>query len=128
MQFLFSRILLGVLILVEMAFAGCVHKPVVGQPERGLASWYGQNHQGKRTASGEIFNMYDLTAAHRTLPMNSRVKVTDLISGRSVIVRINDRGPFGRGRIVDLSYEAAKRLGFLQRGTTEVTIELLPPL
>jgi rare lipoprotein A len=93
--------------------------------ETGRASWYGKAHQGKRTASGERFDMHALTAAHRTLPFGTMVRVTDLKSGRSVDVRINDRGPYRRDRIIDLSYEAARKLGFVSRGTTRVEISVL---
>ena len=90
--------------------------------ETGKASWYGKAHQGKRTASGERFDMHALTAAHRTLPFGTIVRVTDLRSGKSVNVRINDRGPFHHDRIIDLSYEAARKLGFVGRGTTRVEV------
>jgi rare lipoprotein A len=90
--------------------------------ETGRASWYGKAHQGKLTASGEPFDMHALTAAHRTLPFGTIVRVTELKSGRSVNVRINDRGPFRSDRIIDLSYEAAKKLGFIARGTARVEI------
>jgi rare lipoprotein A len=88
--------------------------------ETGQASWYGKAHQGQRTASGERFDMHALTAAHRTLPFGTIVRVTNLTSGSSVNVRINDRGPFRR--IIDLSYEAARKLGFVARGTARVEI------
>ncbi len=91
----------------------------------GLASWYGPKFHGKRTASGEIFNMNKLTAAHPTLPLPSRVRVTNLANGRSLIVRVNDRGPFARGRIIDLSRRAAQLLGFEKQGTTRVRVQLV---
>ena len=81
----------------------------IGWSEEGIASWYGPNFHGKYTSNGEIYNMYALTAAHKTLPMNTIVKVTNLNNGKSVIVRINDRGPFVKGRIIDLSYTAGKK-------------------
>jgi rare lipoprotein A len=93
--------------------------------ETGLASWYGPRFHGKRTASGEIFNQHDFTAAHRTLPWGSKVKVTNTANGKSVEVRINDRGPFGRGRIIDLSRAAARALGMVGSGITTVRIESL---
>jgi rare lipoprotein A len=83
--------------------------PIV-QNEEGIASWYGHPYHGRPTASGEIYNMYDMTAAHRTLPFGTRVKVHDLENGREVTVRINDRGPFVEGRIIDLSYAAAQAM------------------
>lgn len=89
----------------------------------GTASYYGKAHHGKRTASGERFNQNALTAAHRTLPFGTRVKVTNLANGRSVIVRINDRGPFGRGRIIDVSRKAAEQLNMLRTGTARVRLE-----
>lgn len=93
--------------------------------ETGRASWYGKAHHGKLTASGERFDMNALTAAHRTLPFGTIVRVTDLKSGKSVNVKINDRGPFRSDRIIDLSYEAAKRLGMVARGTARVEIKVV---
>ena len=91
----------------------------------GKGSWYGKRFQGKRTANGERYNMYSYTAAHRTFPFNSMVKVTNLKNGRSIIVRINDRGPYHRGRIIDLSYLAAKKLGYAKKGVAKLKIKLL---
>jgi len=103
-------------------------EPAVKRPtQTGLASWYGSAFHGKRTASGERFDMHALTAAHRTLAFGSIVRVTELESGRSVEVRINDRGPFRDGRIIDLSYAAAKKLGMLRRGATRVEIAVIGP-
>lgn len=93
--------------------------------ETGIASWYGPNFHGKRTANGEIYNQNDLTAAHRTLQMPSLVRVTNLENGRSVVVRINDRGPFKRGRVIDVSRKAAELLGFIGNGTARVRLEVL---
>jgi len=93
--------------------------------QQGLASWYGPRFHGRRTANGERFNKFQLTAAHRTLPFNTRVRVTNLQSGKSVVVRINDRGPHIRGRIIDLSYAAARLLGMHRRGVVLVKLELL---
>jgi len=93
-------------------------------PQTGEASWYGAQHQGKQTASGQIFDPAQFTAAHRTLPFGSRVKVTNLANGRSVEVEINDRGPVAENRIIDLSQAAAKALGIMQSGTTTVRLEL----
>jgi rare lipoprotein A len=93
--------------------------------ETGLASWYGPKFHGKLTASGEVFNQEKFTAAHPTLPWGSRVKVTNLDNGKSVDVRINDRGPFGRGRIIDVSWAAARALGMVGRGITSVRVEWL---
>jgi rare lipoprotein A len=96
-----------------------------GWTQEGIASWYGREQQGHLTANGERFDMHALTAAHRTLPMQTRVRVTHRENGRSVIVRINDRGPYSRGRIIDLSYAAAKVLGMIERGVAPVRIEVL---
>ena len=91
----------------------------------GVASYYGKEHHGKKTANGEIFDMYKLTAAHRSLPFGSQVKVTNLSNQRSVIVRINDRGPYYQGRIIDLSLAAAERLEMVKSGITKVKVEVL---
>jgi rare lipoprotein A len=91
----------------------------------GKASWYGKQFQGKETASGEAFDMYDLTAAHRDLPLGSPVRVTNLANDRQVMVRINDRGPVYRSRIIDLSFEAAKVLGLRSVGVQMVRIEVV---
>ena len=93
--------------------------------ESGQATWYGSGAQGNYTASGEIFNMYDYTAAHKYLPFGTICRVTDTDTGRSVIVRINDRGPFGAGRVIDLSYQAASDLGIISKGVANVTVEVL---
>ncbi|GLV46829.1 hypothetical protein TJA_00080 [Thermus sp. LT1-2-5] len=95
-----------------------------GFQQEGLAVWYGPGFHGKRTASGEIYNMHALTAAHPTLPFGTRVRVTNLKNGRSVVVRINDRGPFGGRYLIDLSYAAAKAIGALS--ATRVRLEVLP--
>jgi rare lipoprotein A len=91
----------------------------------GTASWYGSYFQGKPTASGEPYNMYDLTAAHPTLPLGTRVRVTNLRNGRSVVVRINDRGPVVPGRIIDLSYGAARVLKVKARGLQRVRLDVV---
>ncbi len=93
--------------------------------ETGIASWYGPQFHGKQTANGETFDMYELTAAHRTLQMPSLVRVTNLENGRSLIMRINDRGPFKRGRIIDVSKRGAELLGFKTQGTAKVRVEVL---
>lgn len=96
-----------------------------GYVEEGLASWYGPRFHGRPTASGEPFNMYAFTAAHRILPLGTYVLVTNLENGRRVVVRINDRGPFVPGRIIDLSYAAARALGMLERGVVRVRVVAL---
>jgi rare lipoprotein A len=93
----------------------------------GTASWYGSYFQGKTTASGEPYNMYDMTAAHNDLPLGTLVKVTNLRNGRSVVLKINDRGPVVDGRISDVSYTAAKELDFKARGIQRVRVDLVRP-
>ena len=115
---------LGILFFVFLL--NCAHLPSeAGDSQTGLASWYGRDHHGKRTASGEQFDMNQMTAAHRTLPMNSIVQVKSLTTGNTIQVRINDRGPYGRGRVIDLSYAAAKRLGMINRGMDEVELTVV---
>jgi len=96
-----------------------------GSVQKGLASWYGADFHGKRTSNKEIYNMYAMTAAHKTLPFGTYVKVKNLDNGRSVVVRINDRGPFVKGRIIDLSYAAAKKLGMSSEGVVPVKVKVL---
>lgn len=93
--------------------------------EKGVASWYGRDFQRRRTSSGERYNMYSLTAAHKTLPLSTRVLVTNLTNGRQVIVRVNDRGPFVSDRLIDLSYAAAKQLRMVGRGTVSVDVKAI---
>lgn len=95
--------------------------------ERGIASWYGRKFHGRKTSSLEPYNMYAMTAAHKTLPLPSYVQVINLENGRSVVVRVNDRGPFHDNRIIDLSYAAAKKLGFDQAGTADVKVRSVDP-
>jgi len=96
-----------------------------GYRERGIASWYGAKFAGHETSNGEIFDPYEPTAAHRTLPLPSYVRVTNLANGRRVVVRVNDRGPFHPDRMIDLSYAAAVKLGFADMGTARVEVEVL---
>lgn len=98
-----------------------------GYRERGIASWYGVKFHGQPTSSGEIYDMYAMTAAHRSLPLPTYVMVTNLDNGRHVIVRVNDRGPFHSDRIIDLSYAAAKKLGFVHSGTERVEVRTIDP-
>ncbi|MHB1093746.1 septal ring lytic transglycosylase RlpA family protein [Thiobacillus sp.] len=95
--------------------------------EEGLASWYGRRFNGRKTSSGEPYDMYAMTAAHPTLPIPSYARVTSLATGKSVVVRINDRGPFHSKRIIDLSYTAAYKLGYLGHGSTRVRVESIDP-
>ena len=98
-----------------------------GYRERGIASWYGNKFHGRKTSNGEIYDMYAMTAAHKTLPIPCYVKVTNLENGRSVIVRVNDRGPFHGDRIIDLSYAAAKKLDYSIQGTANVEVVAINP-
>jgi peptidoglycan lytic transglycosylase len=123
------RVRVAVLALT-LTVAGCATSPTsvkMPQPDArpptvqtGLASWYGKRHHGQRTANGERFDMFQFTAAHRTLPLGTRLVVTNLKNGRTVEVRVNDRGPVPRGRIIDLSYAAADELGALSDGVISV--------
>lgn len=98
-----------------------------GYREQGIASWYGNKFHGRKTSNGELYNMYAMTAAHKTLPIPSYVLVTNLENKASVIVRINDRGPFHHNRIIDLSYSAAAKLGVYRKGTAQVLVEYIDP-
>ena len=95
--------------------------------QRGIASWYGRKFHGRRTSSGERYDMYAMTAAHTILPIPSYVRVTNLSNGHSVVVRVNDRGPFHAERIIDLSYTAAHKLGFVNAGSAQVEVEAILP-
>lgn len=98
-----------------------------GYIERGDASWYGTKFHGRRTSSGETYDMYAMTAAHKSLPLPTYVRVTNLENGKSIVVRVNDRGPFHQGRIIDLSYVAALKLDVVRTGTAHVEVETLEP-
>jgi rare lipoprotein A len=114
--------------LIMAGCAGGYHQTQPATPDhsqRGVASWYGPSFHGNLTANGEIYDMWALTAAHRTLPFGSRVLVQSVESGKSVTVRINDRGPFIRGRIIDLSYGAARELAMIGKGTEDVFLTIL---
>ena len=97
----------------------------IGDDFDGIASWYGPDFHSKKTSNGEIYDMYDMTAAHKTLPMNTVVKVENLENGKTIIVRINDRGPFVKGRIIDLSNKAAHEIDMVRRGTAKVKVSVL---
>jgi rare lipoprotein A len=99
-----------------------------GYDATGIASWYGRDFHGHRTADGEWYDMHAMSAAHTTLPLPTLVRVTNLENGRQVVVRVNDRGPFVKGRLIDLSYAAAKELGFAKQGTTRVRVQALAGL
>ena len=91
----------------------------------GIASYYGKKFHKKRTANGEIFNMYKVSAAHKSYPLGTKVRVTNIENGKSIKLVINDRGPFVKGRIIDLSYKAARKLDFVNQGTTKVRIDVI---
>jgi rare lipoprotein A len=112
--------LLGLLCLDIL---GCSKEPT--HSLQGVASWYGYPHHGRITASGRRFNMHELTAAHRTLPFGTRLRVTNLMNGRSVTVTITDRGPFVKQRVLDLSYAAAREIGMIGPGMAPVQLEVL---
>lgn len=131
----FSRLALAALLLCQLlAVAACSNNrkpsptaPSVGVPlERGIASWYGPRFHGRLTANGERYNMNELTAAHPSLPFNTKVGVRNTRTGREVVVRINDRGPFSKNRIIDLSYAAAREVGVVAQGTASVELYLVP--
>jgi rare lipoprotein A len=134
---LMAGVIVAIGVLAGMALITCApakrEPPPVREPtpapevQRGMATFYGGKHHGGPTASGETFNKNRMTAAHRTLRFGTRVRVTNMKNGRSVEVRINDRGPFGnRRRIIDVSEEAARRLGMIEAGVVPVTVEVLP--
>jgi rare lipoprotein A len=96
-----------------------------GFVQRGTASWYGKKFHGRKTSSGEVYNMHEMTAAHKTLPLPSYVRVVNIENGRSIVVKVNDRGPFIGDRIIDLSFAGATKLGVVEPGTAEVEISVL---
>jgi rare lipoprotein A len=104
-----------------------VQRSIKQYEETGIASWYGQKFHGHDTSNGEKFDVYKLTAAHKSLPLPSYVKVTNTANQKSLVVRVNDRGPFHDDRLIDLSYAAAIRLGFADKGTAQVKVELIAP-
>jgi len=116
-------------VALALGAAGCssvrTPPPVVNGVQTGVASWYGPGFHGRRTANGEIYDQYELTAAHPSLPLGTRAMVTNLSNGRAVEVRINDRGPFVDGRVIDLSYAAARSVGMIGPGTARVRVEVL---
>lgn len=114
--------------IVRKAVPAARQKAVRRKPYQvGTASWYGKDFVGKPTASGEPYDMYDMTAAHPTLPLGTYVKVTNLRNGRAVVVRINDRGPVVDGRIIDVSYNAARALNFKDQGIQRVRLDVVSP-
>lgn len=115
------------LLIILLASCGCLSSaaPRKGRSQVGMASWYGKKFHGRPTSSGEIFDMYKLTAAHKELPLGTRVRVTNLKNRKSVILKVNDRGPFIKGRIIDLSYGAAKIIEMVEDGVARVRIEIV---
>jgi rare lipoprotein A len=120
-----KKIVISLLVLAALNCCVRVRPLREGAVQTGLASWYGPDFHGKPTSNKEIYNMYDLTAAHNTLPFGTQVMVTNLDTGKTVVVRINDRGPFVGNRIIDLSFAAARILGMVGPGTAPVKIEVL---
>lgn len=112
-------------IAAALGFAFLAKKAVSATYQTGIASWYGPGYEGNQTANQEIFDPQKLTAAHRKLPFNTRVRVTDLDTDKNVIVRINDRGPYVDGRIIDLSERAAEVLGMKHKGLAKVRLEIV---
>ncbi len=121
-----SIALVAMLVVAGCATTGGPRGPATAGSEVGLASFYGREYDGRPTASGVPYDQDALTAAHRSLPFGTRVRVTNLANGRGVTLTVNDRGPFARGRIVDVSRRAARELGFLAAGTTRVRVEVVP--
>ncbi len=128
-----SHTFLLAVLLLQLLATGCSNNrktaapPSLGVPiERGIASWYGPRFHGRRTASGERYNMNDLTAAHPSLPFGTKVGVRNTRTGREVVVKVNDRGPFSKNRIIDLSYAAAREVGVVGPGTAAVELYLVP--
>lgn len=133
------KFLVSIILILPLSYSCSIYstrptrpvEPVVTDPvaikgqQSGIASWYGNEEHGKQTASGEVFNKHDHTAAHKTLPLGSLVRVVNLENGRDVIVKINDRGPFIAGRIIDLSYASAKSIDIIETGTAKVKIEVI---
>jgi len=116
------------LVLLAALFATLSFSTMAAQPgqvQNGIASYYHDSLHGNKTASGQVYNKNQLSAAHKTLPLGSKVRVTDVRTGKSIVVRVNDRGPFVKGRIIDLSRQAAKQLGMIKKGVTRVKVEVL---
>lgn len=121
-------ILLLIILLSSLSYTNCCclgGSQQTGYIQYGEASYYGDAFHGKKTASGEIFNKWDYTCAHKKLPFNTRVRVTNLKNKKSVLVRVNDRGPFVKGRVIDLSFAAAKKIGMIKEGVVKVKIEVI---
>lgn len=123
---LWALILTGSVFLTGCAAIGKGRADLdIGMKERGIASWYGKDFHGWVTASGEPYDMHTFTAAHRTLPLGTVARITNVVNGNHVMIRINDRGPYVNGRILDLSYAAAKALGMVQNGVSAIQLEVV---
>ena len=126
-----GRFFASLCVLLILSFAGCGGTPKAGAPtsvghtETGLASFYGNEYQSRKTSNGEFFDQSKPTAAHRTLPFGTRLKVTNSQNGKSVVVRVNDRGPFAKGRVIDLSSSAFRNIANLNAGVVPVKIEVI---
>lgn len=118
-----TALLIGILLLTLSSDA--LAQVDVGYSQTGIASYYGRKFHGRKTSNGEVFNMWALTAAHKTIPLNAKVRVTNLTNNKSVIVRINDHGPHARGRIIDLSRAAAAQIDMIENGTARVKVEVI---
>jgi len=114
-------------VIISITLVGLIFLYQVAGPyyETGIASWYGPGFHGNLTANGEVYDMYGISAAHKTLPFGTIVRVVEIETGRSIVVRINDRGPFIEGRIIDLSKGAAEKLGIVEKGITKVGLRIL---
>ena len=126
-MFNIRHLFIFIVALIVSSCALSAHRPpyAAGYVERGIASWYGEDFHGRPTSSGEIYNMYDLTAAHKLMPLGTVAKITNLENDQSVVVKINDRGPFIEGRIIDLSYSAAREIGMAEKGLSRVEIKVI---
>ncbi len=114
-----------IVLLMSMLTPRVAAQDEIGFKQTGIASYYGHKFHGKKTSSGEVFNMWAMTAAHKSIPLNAKVRVTNLLNGKSVVVRINDHGPHARGRIIDLSRAAAAQIGMIEKGTARVNVEVI---
>jgi len=122
---MFKRLLTAGILAILVSTPLIVSAKVVGDAQVGIASYYGGKFHGRKTANGERFDMNALTAAHKTLPLGTKVRVTHVRTGKSVVVRINDRGPYVKGRVIDLSRRAARELGMIHSGVAKVRVEVL---
>ena len=122
---MFRRLLTAGILAILVMTPLVTSAKTVGDTQVGIASYYGGKFHGRKTANGERFDMNALTAAHKTLPLGTKVRVTHVKTGKSVVVRINDRGPYVKGRVIDLSRRAARELGMIQKGLAKVRVEII---